>query len=266
MKKWPLVAIFCAAILFFPSGGAVGQDVPALSLKTHIVVPNITGRMDHFSIDLKGHRLFVSALGNNTVEVINLQAGKLTRTITGLDAPQGLFFDPSTNRLFIASEDGTTKIYDGTTFQLQKTVKFKDDADNIRYDARPSIPGGLRRRKSDRNRPLSPGAIAIMDSDGNAAGEIVTDSHPESFQLEKNGTRLFVNVPDKKEVEVADMTTRTVTDRWPIADAENFPCRWMKPTSGCLWDAGAGTVACPEYGDGQDGCFHGHCRPDGRPL
>ncbi len=62
-----------------------------------------------------------------------------------------------------------------------------------------------------------------MGTDGNPVGEIVTDSHPESFQLEKNGTRVFVNVPDKKEVEVADLNTRTVTDRWPIAAAQNFP-------------------------------------------
>jgi WD40 repeat protein len=224
MKKWAYLTASCIVFLFLASRVAVGQDSAALSLKTKIEVPGINGRMDHFSVDLKGQRLFVSALGNNTAEIFDLKAGKRVKTITGLDAPQGLFFDPSTNRLFIASEDGSVKIFDATTFQLQKTVKLKDDADNIRYDARNhTVMIGYGGGKEIRNRPLSPGAIAVMDTEGNSVGEIVTDSHPESFQLEKTGTKVFVNVPDKKEVEVADMTTRTVTDRWPIAAAQNFP-------------------------------------------
>ena len=102
MKKWAYLMTSCIVFLFYLSGVAVGQDSAALSLKTKILVPGINGRMDHFSVDLKGQRLFVSALGNNTVEILDLIAGKRVKTITGLDAPQGLFFDPSTNHLFVA--------------------------------------------------------------------------------------------------------------------------------------------------------------------
>jgi WD40 repeat protein len=211
-------------MLFLAGNSVTAQEAPALSLRTRIAVPNINGRMDHFSIDLKGQRLFVSALGNNTVEILDLQSGQRVRSIAGLDAPQGVFYDPSTNRLFVAGEDGTTKIFDGTTFQLLQTVKLKDDADNIRYDARSHhVIVGYGGGKEIRNRPLAPGALALMDSDGKTAGEIVVDSHPESFQLEKNGTRVFINVPDKKEIEVADISKRTVLDRWPITSAQNFP-------------------------------------------
>jgi WD40 repeat protein len=224
MIKRLLTTMCCTAILFLVIGVAFGQSAPALSLKTKIAVSGINGRMDHFTVDLKGQRLFVSALGNNTVEVFDLKSSKRVRTITGLDAPQGLFYDASTNHLFIASEDGSVKIYDATSFQLLQTVKLKDDADNIRYDSRNhTVLVGYGGGKEIRNRPISPGAIAIMDTDGKPIGEIVTDSHPESFQLEKTGTRVFVNVPDKKEVEVADISTRTVTDRWPISVAQNFP-------------------------------------------
>jgi WD40 repeat protein len=224
VKNLRFIIISYIAIFFIAGSLASGQEAPALSLKTKIAVPNINGRMDHFSVDLKGQRLFVSALGNNTVEIIDLQSGKRVRTIKDLDAPQGVFYDASANRLFVASEDGTTKIFDATSFQLLQTVKLKDDADNIRYDARNHhILVGYGGGKEIRNRPLAPGAIAILDSDGKTAGEIVVDSHPESFQLEKNGARLFVNVPDKKEVEVADVAQQIVVDRWPIAAAQNFP-------------------------------------------
>jgi hypothetical protein len=96
---------------------STGQEAPALSLKAHIALPNVDGRMDHFAADVKGQRLFVSALGNHTVEVLDLQAGRRAKTLTNLEEPQGLFFDASTNRLFVATGDGATRIYDGTTLQ-----------------------------------------------------------------------------------------------------------------------------------------------------
>jgi hypothetical protein len=42
--------------------------------------------------------------------------------------------------------------------------------------------------------------------------------------LEKTGTRAFVNVPDKQEVEVADLAKGTVIARWPVTNCTtNFP-------------------------------------------
>src|SRR5215472_8565180 len=129
MKCW------IASLLLF-SNLAEGREQTALSLKGRIALPNVNGRLDHFGVDVKGQRLFVSALGNHTVEVLDVQAGRRLRTLSNLEEPQGLFYDASSNRLFVASGgDGTTKIYDGATFQLLETVKFSDDADNIRYDA-----------------------------------------------------------------------------------------------------------------------------------
>jgi len=127
---------YCIATLLLLNSLAVGQEAAALSLKTRIPLANVDGRMDHFGVDVKGQRLFVSALGNHTVEVIDIKSGQRVRTLSGLEEPQGQFYDPVTNRLFVASGDGATRIYDGTTFQLVQTVKFSDDADNVRYDAR----------------------------------------------------------------------------------------------------------------------------------
>src|SRR6516225_3510652 len=107
---------------------ATGQESGALSFKTRIALPNVNGRMDHFAADVKGQRLFVSALGNHTVEVLDVQGGKHLKTLPDLEEPQGLYFDGLTNRLFVATGDGNTRIYDGTGFQLLATVKFSDDA------------------------------------------------------------------------------------------------------------------------------------------
>src|SRR6202045_3229768 len=97
------------ATLLLLNALAFGQESSALSLKTRIVLPNVDGRMDHFGVDVKGQRLFVSALGNHSAEVLDVQAGRRVRTLSDLEEPQGQFYDASTNRLFLATGDGATR-------------------------------------------------------------------------------------------------------------------------------------------------------------
>jgi hypothetical protein len=127
--RYPLaISLLCAA-------GVRGQE--PLSLTSRIELSNVDGRADHFSADVKGKRLFISALGNHTVEVLDVDSGKRLRTLTDLAEPQGACYDPSTNRLSVAcAKDGDVKLFDAGTFQLLNTTEFSADADNIRYDAR----------------------------------------------------------------------------------------------------------------------------------
>jgi DNA-binding beta-propeller fold protein YncE len=200
--------------LLLLTGVTLGQERQLL-LTGRIELPNVNGRIDHFSADVKGKRLFVSALGNHTVEVLDVDSGKHLRTLSDLAEPQGAYYDPSTNRLFVAcAKDGTTRLFDAGTFQLLNTAKFSADADNIRYDARGHrvIVG------------YGDGALAFLDSNGKKTGEIPLDAHPESFQLEKTGTRVFVNVPDQKEIQVADLVKNSLLAKWPVTSAlKNYP-------------------------------------------
>ena len=90
----------------------------AFKLKQTITLPGVEGRIDHFALDPSGERLFVCALGNNTVEVLDLRKGERIHSITGLGAPQGIAYIPELNRLFVANDKGgICKIYDGKSFQ-----------------------------------------------------------------------------------------------------------------------------------------------------
>jgi DNA-binding beta-propeller fold protein YncE len=204
--------IFVLTVLM---GAALAQEPGGLSQKNRIDLPNVNGRIDHFSADVKGRRIFVSALGNHTLEVIDVQAGKRLQTITDLAEPQGVYYDPSTNRIFVAcAQDGATKVFDAASFQLVTTAKYSGDADNIRYDARGQriIVG------------YGDGALGFLDSGGKKTGEIPLDAHPESFQLEKTGTRAFVNVPDRKQIEVVDLSANKLLTKWPVTSAlKNYP-------------------------------------------
>jgi DNA-binding beta-propeller fold protein YncE len=204
---------------------AVGQEKGVLLLEAHIPLSSVKGRIDHFSVDVKGQRLFVAAVENHTLEVVDLKSGQRVHTISDLAEPQGVSYDPSTNHLFVACGlDGVTKVFDGDTFQVLAKVKFPDDADNIRYN--PHSKGvivGYAGAKQLRKRNEGTGGLGFIDSSGKKTGDIVVDAHPESFQLEKSGSRIFVNVPEKREIEVIDANKRSVLARWPVSAEDNFP-------------------------------------------
>ena len=168
------------------------------------------------AVDLKGERLFIAALGNNTVEIVDLRAGKPIATITGLHEPQGVGFVPEFNKLFVANaQSGACDMFDGSSFKLGKSIKFSDDADNVRYDAtarRVYVGYGS-------------GGLGIIDAaTGDQLGEIKLDGHPESFQLEKSGPRIFVNIPTSQKIAVVDREKRAAVTAWPVAGATaNFP-------------------------------------------
>ncbi len=228
----PLIAIAMGGLTMAIASGpqaAPASQSSALTLTARIPLPNIKGRMDHLGVDMKGQRLFATAIDSNTLEVIDLQAGRQVHTIADLDEPQSAFFDPSSNRLFVPlGGDGAVKIFDGSSFQLLQTAKLSSDADNVRYDARSNrIVVGYGGEKFIGGKPTrgqGNGALAFLDSTGKKTLEIPVGGHPESFQLEKSGTRVFVNVPDRKEIEVADALKGTVLAHWPITTCvDNFP-------------------------------------------
>ena len=81
-------------------------------------MPNVKGRIDHFAFDPMHNRLFVSALGNNTEEIIGIGSQTVVHTISGVPTPQGVAYSPETNKLFVGSDEGKLYVYDGTTFDL----------------------------------------------------------------------------------------------------------------------------------------------------
>jgi len=187
-----------------------------LQLKQTIQLPGVEGRIDHFDLDAAGERLFVCALGNNTAEVLDLRKGERVHSISGLGAPQGLAYIPELNRLFIANDKaGLCNIYDAKSWQLISKVDFQDDADNARYDrATKQIYVGF-----------GSGGIGIINAaDGKRVGSIKLAAHPEAFELEKHGRRIFVNVPNAGHVAVIDRDKGEVTATWKTDGASaNFP-------------------------------------------
>jgi hypothetical protein len=208
--------IVCVALCCTGIAPLVAQSAAPLKLKQTFPLSGVEGRIDHFAFDLTGERLFVCALGNNTVEVLDLRKGERARSIIDLGAPQGVGYVPEVNRLIVANDKGgICKIYDGTSFKAVGELRFEDDADNVRYDeTTKKIYVGF-----------GSGGIAIVNAlNGKQVGSIKLSAHPEAFQLEKKGSRLFVNVPNSRHVAVVDRDKGEVIARWKTDLAfANFP-------------------------------------------
>ena len=187
------------------------REILPLQLEEEIPVPGVAGRLDHFTADAKRKRLFVSALGNNTVEVIDVFAGRVMHSIKGLAQPQGPLYVPRVDKLYVANaEDGKVRVYDGAAYTLRTTIDFGKDPDNMRYDeASKMIFVGF--GEDD-------GGITMIDpqTDERVGQVYKTEGHPESFQVESVGTHIFANVPDAGNVvESIDRKTGAVA-KWPL--------------------------------------------------
>jgi DNA-binding beta-propeller fold protein YncE len=192
-----------------------GQDVGWLHLEKKIPLPGVAGRIDHFSADVLGKRLFVAALGNGSVEIVDVERGQRTAEIKDLEEPQGVYFNSKENQLYVATGgDGKVRIYDGTSLTLQSTLDFGDDADNLRLDP----------KSGDICVGFGNGGIGIIDSSNQKVGTIALGSHPESFQFDPSLDRVYVNIPKQLGVAVIDRTKRLVVAKWGLGGGlANYP-------------------------------------------
>jgi len=230
VKKTPID--LSLAFIFFLSCfmGCKGQKpfgTEHLSLEKIIEMPEVKGRIDHMAINLKNNIVYIAALGNNTVEVVDLDKGLLVHTIKGLDEPQGICYISGSNEIAVANGgNGQCVFYSASTYAVVSAIDLGSDADNIRYD--------------DINKKIyvgyGSGGIAIIDAATHKkVNDVKLPAHPESFQMDQRNHLLFVNLPDDNSITVIDLQTLKVTGNWKTKDRRaNFPMALDTARSGVV--------------------------------
>jgi DNA-binding beta-propeller fold protein YncE len=201
------------------------QSSTALRQVSTIPLVGVKGRIDHLAFDPMRQRLFVAALGNNTVEVLDTRNGAHLKSLTGFHEPQGLALIGDLRAVAIANGDGgTLQLVDADTFATRWTIEIGGDADNVRYDA-----------TAKRVYVAAVGGLYVVDpAAGNKTGLVPIAGHPESFQLEATGTRVFANLPGliSSQVIAGDRASMAVTDRWTTQGCGgNYPMALDEPLS-----------------------------------
>ena len=189
---------------------------PPLVLEAKIPLGAVAGRIDHFAFDPDRQLLFVAELGNDSVGVVDLTTGSVVHRLAGLHEPQGLAWHVATSMLYVANAgDGSVRLYQGRDFTPAGRIELGDDADNIRIDSR-------------RNRLVvgyGKGALAAIDpASRKKVADMPLKGHPESFQFNRSGSRIFANVPDARQIAVVDADSgRQISTLDTAGASANFP-------------------------------------------
>jgi len=187
-----------------------------IALVHSIELPGVEGRFDHMALDADTQKLFVAALGNNTIEVLDAMRGIRIKSLPGFREPQGVAMVSDAKRVVVANGQGDeVQLVGVDDYRTHRAVALGDDCDNVRYDS------NAKRLYVG----YGSGAIAAIDpTSGRIIGNAKLAGHPESFQLERDGARIFVNVPTAEQIAVVDRVAMKVVATWPIVEAKsNYP-------------------------------------------
>jgi YVTN family beta-propeller protein len=193
MERMTIVAALIGMALATSSWAA---DPPPLVLEAKIPLGTVSGRIDHFAFDPDRQLLFVAELGNDSVGVVDLEERNVVHRIPGLSEPQGIAYHAATRTLYVANAgDGSLRLFQASDFAPLGAIALGADADNIRIDPW-------------RNRIIvgyGKGGLAVIDpTSRRKIADMPLDGHPESFQFDEMGQRIFVNVPDAPEIAALD--------------------------------------------------------------
>jgi WD40 repeat protein len=187
-----------------------------LELSTSIPITNVTGRIGHIAYNSKQQLIYVAALSNNTVEIVDMQNKKKLPSLKPFNQPEGLAYVSTGDLLFVAClGDGLCKIFDVNTNKEVNSQRLGGSVNTIRFSAlQQKIFIGY-----------GDGSISIYDANSvKIKSTIKLSAHPESFQLDEKLNKIYVNVPKSKQIEVIDLKDNVVKSSWKLTDAaENYP-------------------------------------------
>jgi DNA-binding beta-propeller fold protein YncE len=187
-----------------------------LQLVQTISIPNVKGRLDHMAVDAPGQRLFVAGLENGTFEVLDLRAGKWTRSLSGFKKPQGALYVPELNKLFLASgNDGMVRVFRGDTLQLLDSIELEPGPNRIVYEPNSKL---IYVGYGGKDAGKDYGEVGIIDARNDKhVGDIKVTAHPSELLLNESGTTLFVFISAANQLQVIDTHKRQPLSTWPVS-------------------------------------------------
>jgi len=219
MHAKKLLAI--GGLLVFAFTVKVGaQEKSPMKLVATTPLPGFTGDFDHFAVDLKGKRLFLTAEDHKTVEVFDLD-GKRIKSIEGFDQPHAILFMPDVNKFIVTDGDGfgRVELVSGEDYKILDTIKLPPGVDGAVYNPVNKyyyVESGAEEKGGQTHK------LNIIDSRAfKLVGDItLPGTHSEAMSITRDGKKMYVNLSTPKEVGVVDLATRELTARWPITGAE----------------------------------------------
>jgi len=200
------VLLTLTALAFIPAARA-GE----LELVQTIPLKGKPGNLDHLALDSKRGRLLVANKANDTLDVVDLKSGMLLKQVPNQTGVQGIAYAADLDRVYAGlASNGLCNVLDGETYKAVKTIKFADDADNVRYDPRTKQIYVAHAEK----------ALGVIGARTNILKtEIMLPAAAESFQIESKRPRIYVAAPQPCQLIVIDSDKNEVVATHPIKSA-----------------------------------------------
>jgi hypothetical protein len=219
-----LALLLGSLILSSGTASAAGKAEPAqpLTLLHMTPLPEITGDFDHFAVDLKRNHLFVSAEVHHSVEMFDLHTGEHLQSIGGFKTPHSLAFAPEKDELLVADGgDSALILVSAADFHRLDRIQLIDGSATTKgdspdagfYDAANRLyyigNGG-----ASANLPDSTISIFSVDQ-GKLIDKIsIPGNNVESMGVDNIHHRLYVNIRDKQQIGVVDLSTKQLVTTW----------------------------------------------------
>lgn len=171
---------------------------------------------DYLSIDLVGKRLFATPQAAKAVAVLDLKDGHVLKMISGFGNLHGVFYNPTSNRLFVAdSEKGNVKVFSGEDYSLIKTIPLARGADWFIYDPQSRF---IYVNNGGEDAGMDHSLISVVDTVRMEKVADIPIATPglEASVIDSGKQLLYVNLVDETAVAVVDLKTRHVVDTWKL--------------------------------------------------
>jgi hypothetical protein len=203
-----LTAVAAALTALAPEPAPAADPAPLVPVQT-IPLKGVVGNLDHMAVDSKGGRLFVANKANNTLDVVDLKAGKLVKQIPGQTRVSGVAYASDLDRIFVGNGGGVCNAIDGKSYETVFSTKA-EKADNVYYHSGKKIVFVAHGE-----------TVSILDAQtGAVQARIATGGKTEEFRVDKKANKLFVNLRNPSVVAVVDLDKNEVVDRIRLTKTE----------------------------------------------
>jgi DNA-binding beta-propeller fold protein YncE len=197
------------------------QEKQLLKLVATTPLPGFSGDFDHFGVDLKGNRLFLTAEEHQSVEVFDLQTGKRIHSITGFEEPHAMIYLPDSDRLIVTDGNekaGMVRLVNGKDYKILDTIKLLPNVDAAVFNPvnkyyYVEVGGGASQAKTH--------LLSIIDTKTfKHVGDItVPGNRSEAMAIDRAGKKMYVNLTGAEKVGVVDLDARKMVAEWAVPDA-----------------------------------------------
>lgn len=170
------------------------------------------GGWDYLTVESDTHRLFVPR--STHTMVIDADSGKVIGDIPGQKTAHGVAIVPEVGRGFISDGggNGAVLIFDLKTYAVLGKITAQPDADGIIYDPGTKL-------------------VLVVSGDGGVLMTLKPDVDPVHGKIDSpidlggkpeflsadNAGKVYINLEDKDQLAVVDLTGRKVLAHWPVS-------------------------------------------------